>query len=79
MQISCFRIERVLGKTLHSFFSHLFLLVDGFGWSLDSNTLVFLLLYLLLPRIELSPDSIALLFLLIGVFLVCYNCSSHIL
>jgi hypothetical protein len=55
MQISCPRIERVLGKTLHSFFSHLFLLVDGFGWPLDSHTLVFLLLYLLLFRLSGCP------------------------
>jgi len=52
MQISCSKIERVLDKTMFSFFSHLFLLVDGFGWPFDSNTLVFLLLYLLLLRIE---------------------------
>ncbi len=77
MQISCSRIKQVLGKTMLSFFSYLFLLVDGFGWPLDSSNLVFLLLYLLLPRVERSPDSIPLLFLLIGVLLVCYNCSSH--
>ncbi len=68
MQISCSKIEQVLGKTMLSFFSHLFLLVDGFGWPFDSNTLVFLLLYLLLLRIEQSFDSIPILFLLIGIF-----------